>query len=147
MEKYNEQQAFEIELRKELDKFFPDNLIPVNFHFYGSRALQYQSLPSLKCGMETYEKICLFLDGDINEITFFEISFLINAIGSASPSQLIKPEDNAGMPSYVSIQKGITKLSHEWNDIVEPIKETVRRRVNAKVIRGINPISNSKIIH
>lgn len=136
----NEQHAFEIELRKELDKFFPSEFIPDNFHFAACRALQYQSLPSLKCGIETYEKLLLFIDGDIDRITFYEISFLINAIGSATPNQLIKHED-IGV-DYLTIQKDIVKLSIKWNSIVEPIKESTRRRINAHVIRGINPTKN-----
>ena len=142
MEQYNENQAFEIELRKELDKFFPAEFIPVNFHFAASRALQHQSLLSLKIGIETYEKIQFFVNGTIDKITFFEISFLINAVGSATPNQLIKPDDT-GM-DYVKIQRDLINLSHKWNSIVEPIKESVRRRVKAHIIRNINPITNGK---
>lgn len=142
MEKINEQQAFEIELRKELNKFFPDNLIPENFHFCAGRALQYQSLSSLHVGIEIYEKLLLFINGYIGEITFYEISFLINAIGSATPKQLL--EDAIGI-DYLTIQKDITALSLKWNELVQPIKDSVRRKVNAFAIRGIP--ANGKIIH
>ncbi len=141
----NEQQDFEIELRKELDKFFPDELIPKDFHLYAARALQHQTLPSLKIGIETYEKLMLYVSGSIDKLTFFEVSFLINAIGSATPFQLIKEGDTG--TDYVSIQREIIQLSKKWNEIVEPIKESTRRKVNAKVIRGMNPVSNGKIIH
>lgn len=160
MEKYNEEQAFEIELRKELDKFFPKEFIPDNFHLASKRALQHQSLPSLKIGIATYEKIMLFINGTIDSITFYEISFLINAIGSATPKQLIKPKRQMFrlflrlflrkryVPDvtidYVTIQKDIINLSNKWNSIVQPIKESTRRKVKAHIIRGINPVSNGK---
>lgn len=144
MNPQTEQQAFEIELRKELDKFFPSELIPDNFHFAAGRALQYQSLPSLKCGIETYEKLMLFIQGDIEKITFYEISFLINAVASATPNQLVKPDDIQF--DYVTVQRDVLELSKKWNAIVEPIKESTRRKVHAHVIRGMNP-TNGKIIH
>lgn len=144
MNPQTEQQAFEIELRKELDKFFPSELIPDNFHFASGRALQYQSLPSLKCGIETYGKLMLFIQGDIEKITFYEISFLINAVASATPNQLVKPDDIQF--DYVTVQRDVLELSKKWNAIVEPIKESTRRKVHAHVIRGMNP-TNGKIIH
>lgn len=140
-----EQQAFEIELSKELSKFFPKEFIPANFEFAAARALQYQSMQSLRVGAETYEKLLMFISGEISEITFYEISFLINCIGSATPKQLIENGDID--INYLTIQKDAAKLSLKWNEIVEPIKESTRRKVNAKMIRGINPVSNGKIIH
>lgn len=143
MKEVNEQQAFDVELRKELNKFFPIELIPSDFHFCAGRALQYQSLASLRIGIETYEKLLLFISGSIEQITYYEISFLINAIGSLTPKQLIEKEDT-GL-NYLTIQKDIAALSLKWNSLVEPIKESVRRRVHAHIIRGMNP-ANGKII-
>lgn len=144
MTQVNEQQAFEIELRKELDKFFPEEFIPANFQFYATRALQYQSIPSLKIGIETYEKLLMYLNGTIDKITFYEVSFLINAIGSATPHQLGSNND-IGV-SYITAQKDIIQLSNKWNSLVDPIKESTRRKVHAHIIRGMNP-TNGKIIH
>lgn len=136
-----EQQAFDIEIKKELNAPFPEEFIPANFHFYAARALQHQSLTSLRVDAATYEKLTLFVNGTIGQITYYEISFLINCIASATPHQLIKESDID--VDYLTIQKSINTLSFKWNELVTPIKERVQRRVKAHIIRGLNPISKN----
>lgn len=137
-----QQIAFDNEMKKELSKVFPSALIPPNFELAALRALEHQSLTSLGVDADTYDRIEMYLEGDLAEISFREISFLINAIGSSTKGQLSRPGDIDF--KYSKIQRDIIQLSIYWNNAVDPIKDSVRRRVQSHIIRGLDPNNNGK---
>lgn len=136
-----ELQAFQIMLKKELDQPFPKEFIPEDFCVYAEAALQHESVTSLQTDTTTYEKIIMYLNGDI-ELNFWEIPFLVNSILNKTPAQLTG--GRAGF-EYLKIIKEVNELSKKWNEIVEPIKEATQRKVKSHIIRGLNPM-NGKMI-
>lgn len=105
------------------------------------------SLKTMAISVKTYESMIDKLDKRDAKFTLMEASVIINGVERSTPAMMLKDPR-----LLVEVFQNCNAAAKEWNKIVEPIKRSCEREINAKIERkiikpnnGIRPGTGLKI--
>jgi DNA integrity scanning protein DisA with diadenylate cyclase activity len=122
-------EAFEQQLKKDLQaNHLPEmpELMTIRNHI--KQALRHESMATLGCSLETYRDV---VNGASD---LYSVSFAVNSLQARTPQEL-----NLNVSEYLLVQEDVATVATAWNDIVEPLKKALARKLQtqARISQGV----------
>lgn len=124
------EQEFNAQIKEKLSAMpFPKEFISNNFLSAAKNALRNETAPALGCDFPTLKQLFkIAQDGNPEqEITYYEMGFLINSIQSKNSFQLI-----LGSVDYVHLLEDVAEMEQVWNKAVNPLREGLIRKLSTQ---------------